>query len=389
VEWAWLAALAVLVLLHFRFPDLGGGLLHDSYSVSAEGKKAFFLLADEQFGLAVRDTDPLTEINTYYWPDSTLCLLGPARYPSAAEWREVLEWVGNGGSLVIAARDRDVAFTIPDLDIEVQPAEGGTIRAETSDTKSEIDTSLVGDLALLWESRGMIVAPGAQTLVECEGTVQAALKHHGTGRIVVVASDFVFSNQSLAWNDNSVLALRLIEEAGEADFLIFDESLNVTGTPKIVGVLLNPLFRPITVQLLIGLVIFAWWQSLRFGPMLPKAVSPRRNIVDHTDAVGILFYRSGDGAGALRVHLRQLITELRLKHYRGREARILEPIARRLGVTTESVRKLLRRASRAARSGKLERKQAAEFIRQIAHIRQAARPQELNGKQREQPESAV
>ena len=154
---------------------------------------------------------------------------------------------------------------------------------------------------------------------------------------------------------------------------IIDESLNVSGTPKVVGLLLNPLFKPLTVQLLIGLVIFGWWRSRRFGPLASETVKARHNIVDHTDSVGALHFKSRDGSSALRSYMRQFFSELKLKSFKGREDRVIEPIAVRLGKSTDAVRKLLQKSAKAARSSELDRKTAAAIIRQLAIVRRAAR----------------
>lgn len=141
------------------------------------------------------------------------------------------------------------------------------------------------------------------------------------------------------------------------------------------GILLDPLLRPITVQLTLVLLIFGWWQSRPFGPILPRLYRSRHNIVDHTDTVGTLYWKTGDGRGALRLYLKQLVTELKLRSFRGQEERILEPIARRLRKDdASSVQKLLRKAHQAARSPQVDRQTAAELIRRLSRIRQAASP---------------
>ncbi|MCH8828550.1 MAG: hypothetical protein IID45_03130, partial [Planctomycetes bacterium] len=190
----------------------------------------------------------------------------------------------------------------------------------------------------------------------------------------------------LAWTDNSnaELALRLLESPGMRREFVIDESLNVSGTPKVVGLLLNPLFKPLTVQLLIGLVIFGWWRSRRFGPLASETVKARHNIVDHTDSVGALHFKSRDGTSALRSYMRQFFSELKLKSFKGREDRVIEPIAVRLGKSTDAVRKLLQKSAKAARSSELDRKTAAAIIRQLAIVRRAARSRDPLHRSRKQ-----
>jgi hypothetical protein len=154
--------------------------------------------------------------------------------------------------------------------------------------------------------------------------------------------------------------------------LAWDESLNATGTPKIVGVLLDPRLRPLVIQLATLGLAFAWWRSRRFGPLLPPPVSPRRNIVDHTDALGVHAYRTKDGPGMLRAYLHQLRMELKLQGPLANEDRALEPVARRLNRSVGFLKKFLARAEEATHAKRLKRRQAAEFIRRLAILRRAA-----------------
>lgn len=385
-DWLWLGGLILLVSLHFWFPRLGAGPRHDTYSAAAEGKKAFFLLVRSDpagRGHSVRrNLAPVGRLATagrlraggsgehQSQSASGLCLLGPARYPNEAEWRSLLDWVSRGGSLIVAAREEQPEFSIRELDIQVK-----RVRGRIDVGADRISTALIDGGDLIWQSRGRIVAtPRARRLVEVGGTTQAVVQSHGSGNVVVLASDFIFSNQSLAYADhaNAELALRLLEAAGLPRTIHFDESLNIAGTPKVVGLLLDPFLRAVTVQLLIVLLVFAWWQSRRFGPLVPEAATARQNIVDHTDAVGLLQYRSKDGTTALQSYLKQLIAELKLKSHRGREDRVLEPIAVRLGTSTQAVRKVLAQSTKAARTKRLERRTAAHIIRRLAVLRRAA-----------------
>jgi hypothetical protein len=154
--------------------------------------------------------------------------------------------------------------------------------------------------------------------------------------------------------------------------LAIDESLNATGIPKMVGVLLHPRLRPLAIQLATLGLAFAWWRSRRFGPLLPAPVSPRRNIVDHTDALGVHAYRTKDGPGMLRAYLHQLRMELKLQGPLANEDRALEPIARRLNRPVGFIKKFLSRAEEAANAKRLKRRDAAEFIRRLAILRRAA-----------------
>lgn len=391
---AWSGAVVLLIVAHFWFPKFGTGRGHDTYSTDAEGKKAFYTLMksdpDGRDRTVRRNTDPfskfLDERSVYAsgWTqgERTLCLLGPARYPNAAEWDRLLDWVSRGGRLIIAARDEKPEFRIEKLKIEVRRVRGG-IHAEAE----QIQTDLIDRGQILWRSNAHIIAPQAERMskyLSARGTPQVVRQRHYKGLVVVVAGDFIFSNQAMTYADhsNAVLAMNILD-AAEAREYVFDESLNISGTPKVVGLLFNPLFKPMALQMLIGLVLFAWWGSRRFGPRLPEDVIARRNIVDHTDSVGVLLFRSGDGAAALRAYLRQLFGELKLKSYRGREERVIEPLAHRLGKSPEAVKRVLQRAVKASKSPHVDRRDAAYMLRQLAVIRRAGQMERMPKKRKQ------
>lgn len=393
----WLTAILIVGSMQYWFPNVRPGISHDTYSTEGDGKKAFYLvmrqeaerrnlhvarsfhsLEQEIVGTSSRQIPNQLKLKE----PPALCLLGPHRYPNATEWTAILKWVQAGGTLVIAARDDRPQLKIPLVDITVKPLSELEDGDQSVDDSGLVRTSLVAEGNLYWESGGWIDAPRAQPLVQFGGTVQAVLQEFGYGKVIVVATDFVFSNQSLAWDDNSVLAYALvmarpanpIQPQPPVTRIAIDESLNATGIPKVVGLLLHPRLRPLSIQFLTLGLVFAWWRSRRFGPLLPPSVAPRRNIVDHTDALGVHAYRTKDGTGMLRAYLHQLRRELKLQGPHANEDRALEPIARRLNRPLKLMRNFFRQADRAAKAKRLKRRQAAEFIRRLALVRHSAMP---------------
>jgi len=284
-----------------------------------------------------------------------------------------MDWVQGGGSLLVAARSgsggKKLELEIPDLDVAVKRNSGAF---ETVD----IDTLAMTEGKFIWQSGGEIDTSGTnglERLVETDDTVQAVGLPYGNGYVVVVASDFVFSNHSLAWSDysNAELAIRLLDSADAGGKIVIDESLNASGTPKVVGLMLEPFLWPVTVQLLIALLLFAWWRSRQFGAVLPRSVGARHNIVDHTDTLGMLYFKSGSGAAPLKSYLKQLESVLRMSSVKGAEERALAPIAARMEKSVEAIRKVFDRARQYAESGHLDRKTAGRVIHRLALIRRA------------------
>jgi hypothetical protein len=238
-----------------------------------------------------------------------------------------------------------------------------------------VTTTLDPGLDFTWKTEGVIDAPTAEVLVKTTDSPQAVRIQQGLGSIVLVASDFIFSNAALHERGyrNAVLAVKLLQSAGTADSLVFDESLNETGTPKVVGVLLDPVLRPTTIQLVALVVLFGWRGNRKFGGLLPRLSPARHDVADHTNSLGNLYYKAHHGTGVLREYLDQLKTELRLRFAAGHERRILLPIAQKANMSLDEVQRVLGEADSAARKPRLSRREAAAHIRKLAHLRQAAR----------------
>ncbi|WP_299467929.1 DUF4350 domain-containing protein [uncultured Gimesia sp.] len=393
--WIWLFFLCALLPLHLWFPDFGTGALDDSYSSSASGKKVFYLLLEQETFGAERNRIPLTVLNQSLDNEDLMCLLGPARYPSPLEWASLLAWVEEGGHLIISANHEHPEFEIESLGISVtyldETERVNIPRAESGKEKknesrisfsakkphSLLDgqaTTVFPDASsIVWETNARVESKTGQVLISLGETKQAIRLEHGSGEIVVAASSRIFSNQSMI-DGGSVPAYRLIESAGATDYVIVDESLNASGTSKVVALLIDPTFRPLTIQLLITLLVFGWWRSTRFGPILSSHILPRHNIVSHTDNVGNLHYKNGNGRALLYAYVKQLFTELHLRHFRGEEHRVINPIARRLQEDPQQIKAFLKQAAKLSKTKKINRQQMGDLIRKLSKIRQAAQP---------------
>src|SRR5262245_41638465 len=300
----WLALLATTIVLQVWFPRVEAGPINDTYNVDVGGRNAIYQFAQRRAIFARRNHDSLVNLLDSFGTDTTLCLLGPARYPTPRKWKALLNWVHSGGKLLLAARWNEAEVTLPginaqvkstrpkeDFDIfgkkrspknkneraaddpakkpeaseEKKDAEESTQAAETAKVRENVTSpsgpnwsSLLADANFTWKSWGTIEAPGAEVLVKTGTSPQAVRLDYGSGTIVLLASDFVFSNAALYERDksNGLLAVRLLQSAGSSDQILFDESLNATGTPRVVGVLVDPMLRPVTVQLAVLLVVF-------------------------------------------------------------------------------------------------------------------------------------
>lgn len=378
----------ILCGLQFWFPQFPGPA-NDSHSTSADGKRALYELCGSFYRRVQRNSLPLrrwaaeqqevqTGVRSPY--NTVLCMIGAQRVPTEREWEALLPWVAAGGRVVFAVsssefwmREPGDNVNVPGLNPPVQIEPWGDLISEGPNDairRTGIHTSIAAGDQLAWYSTGQVSWEGGEVILDVEGVPQVVAYRYGAGELLVAASDWVFTNQSLDYGDNSVVALKLLDPQAERMRVVFDESLNRSGTPKVVGLLLDPEFRPATLQLLLITVLFCWWHSYRFGPWHVEVGREHASIVDHTNTVGALSFRAQGGAWALKAYLRQLRHELGLK---GKETRrLLEPVAVRMNRSVGSLVKLLNRAARLMRQSQLDRRSAAEVISQLAQLRAAA-----------------
>ncbi|HVW01526.1 MAG TPA: DUF4350 domain-containing protein [Planctomycetaceae bacterium] len=419
LDFLCLILLAALLGLHVWFPRLDAGPLNDTYSVEISGRNGFYQLAQRRFESVGRSLTPLSVCARRVPSDATLCLIGPTRYPRPEEWRALLNWTADGGSLLIAARWDEPAFEIGDIGLSVtgdrndeklkskkSKAEHPTENKSDEKKKDEKETShkneaekkkptifdtdrpplpitsvlLTPEQAtkIEWKSRGQVVGSGlehVQTLVDSLGRQQAVQFWYGEGTILVVASDYIFSNDSLysPGKLNGVLAYKLLERVESTGPMLFDESLNATGTPKVVGVLFDPELRPLTIQTLVIILLFAWAGNRRFGPLAPPLAAERHDIAEHTNALGNLYYKARAGAHAVQVYLDELRIRWRMKAAVGPAQAQLARMAQRTGTPAEEISQLFNEADEATRESRLDRRSAARLIRRLAKLRLATK----------------
>jgi len=360
-ELIWLPLAALVLVLTIWWIPGASSVDTDSWSVAFGGKKVLYQSLRRLESDVSRSIDELIPQNSYA---DRILFLGPARYPSDEEWEQIHSAVMLGNSVVFAASRRDpyvdakpfgvrVTSPLPMLTEDADEGEDegddadegdgeGTDEAqdnadaagnaenddedETADGPADDSAGLskmfapetIADTDLIegnvhWRSSGDIEmdADDWDVLLSAESEPQIVRRRFGRGWFVLVASDDVFNNGSMVKPERALLAYRIIESAPTDGSTWFDETLNSSGVPKVLGILFDPLFRPVTLQLALIVILFGWLGSRRFGPIKQVTESRRRSIVEHAEAVGILYCRAGAGAHAVACQHEFLKQELR------------------------------------------------------------------------------
>lgn len=385
IELLWLVLTAFLLLLSAWWLPGSGNLNTDSYSVSFAGRKALFQTLSRLNDDVYRSSDQLIPRTDF---SDQLLILGPARYPTAEEWDQLYAAVLDGSTVIFAASasdphvdtgpfrakitsdisgmlgqmgDDEDAGDVPAVseDAESEEPEGyeSDEAADDDGTVAEDDRELRqlfqlrGELAetdlveteVLWKSNAEIETETEDwdILLTVDEQPQIARREFGMGTFLLIASDEIFTNGALLDADRAVLAYRILESGGPTfGATWFDETLNASGVPKVFGILFAAEFRPITLQLLLILILFGWLGCRRFGPAEHTQRSRRRSIVEHAEAVGILYFRGAAGAHAVRA-LREFLRQ-ELRRLCGPGFRVDDPaaVARQAQTVESDVREL-------------------------------------------------
>ena len=382
-ELLWLIVVATLFALWW-LPGTGS-IDSDSYSVAFAGKKVLYQSLQRLTDDVRRSTEQLVPRPEF---GDRILILGPARQPTSKEWSQLFNEVVIGGTLIFAASSNDAEvelvpfgaritsyFPKPAVDMfpssdkskdatveevapriesesdakkpaESSPESSGEIdgakrrRFETWN-ESVTETRLV-DSQVNWRTRGFVevLTPDWEVLVTSDSKPQVARKFVGAGTIVVSASDDIFGNGALTEPNQALLAFRILDSAPGDGRTWFDETLNGSGVPKVVGMLFDPLFRPLTLQCFLILALFGWSGCHRFGPIQPSLQPQQRSIVEHVRAIGILYFR----AGAHAVRVLHEFMNLELRRIYGSGFRVDDPqsISRVTQTSQEEVSGLLK-----------------------------------------------
>jgi Domain of unknown function (DUF4350) len=248
----WAGAVAVLVMLVLLTPQ-------------AEGPDSTLALRRylTNLGFEVRDDASLPE------PPGTLILLQDLRQPD--EERTILDWVEQGGRLVVADPDSPIVGI---LGASYAGPIGfvGTLDLEPRCLASEV----VGVGAVVVRASDAALSADAAEFVSCIQAAEGSFlltRRHGEGTVTLLGGVSPLTNELLPNRDNAVLAAQL---AGPGRRVVFGPALPAgpTGTTDLWG-LLPQSARVAAVALILAVVLFAARRARRLGrPVIEAPVAP-------------------------------------------------------------------------------------------------------------------
>ncbi|MEZ4448549.1 MAG: DUF4350 domain-containing protein [Nannocystaceae bacterium] len=256
----------------------------------------------------------------------TLVLTTAAPTPTDEEWAVILGWVERGNLLIIAGADlppETPFFWLTEVDAPILP------RMTTPET-----------IAI-----GVDEGATYTTLAVRGDALYAAQIDRGLGHITVVADGRLFTNMSLAFEDDPRRTLDLLGDDGPIELV--DALINI-GAERPADALANLKVLPLILHLLLGVLVFFLARGVAFGLLRDPPARSRRRFADHLEALGQVYARARATRHAVRLYAAWALDRLRERTAVDRKAGILplaQAVAARTGAREEEILETLYEAA--------------------------------------------
>ncbi|UQA59575.1 DUF4350 domain-containing protein [Polyangium aurulentum] len=302
---------------------------------SPSGTHAIVTLLEKYGVHAVHRSEPVKKLPD---TDKTLVVF-PETEIDGAGWDRLLDWVAEGGDLVIAG--------VPSV-----PRRAGATMGEGTQSGPVLvqDDAMdeMGELYLAIPAGPVLRATGGEVLLARETgepyAVHRRLRSTSIlgGHVVVLADDRLFTNIALTAGENGAFLVSLFR-ALHPDVEICD-AWTGAGADTPLDSIENARMTPILLQLLALLAVFFLWKGRAFGVLRDPDAHQRRAFADHVRALGLAYARAGASRHVLGLYAAWAIERLRDRVPRGGRfglAPLAEAIAARTGTPASEVMRVL------------------------------------------------
>ena len=233
-------------------------------------------------------------------PDiQTLVVWQPMNELTDDAWDELLAWVEQGHSLVVATDQW------PQMPGPARPVGEGVARSAAAHSL----TVGIGDVMVGPRIFGSLDIPMLTHLTRADGAPVLVSQAHGQGRIYWSADVEWLTNGRIAQSDNFALALRLLTPA-PGQQTAFDEYMHGFRAADRWWQLLRGPLQFFVIQLTVFLAVLFWAYGMRFGAPRALPVGPPRAAVEYIHSMSQLYRRAKARRIVLEALHRSLLREL-------------------------------------------------------------------------------
>jgi len=239
--------------------------------------------------------------------DSDQIVLLPGAEVNQEQWPVLLDWVGQGGVLIVTNRDGWLS-TWPGLNFSCGAA-------------APINLTL-GDDARDWGPLSIAVpggneleippgAPSHGVLLRRDKSVYAVRFDYGAGALIALADGHLFTNASLAMADNAAFLVSLLEYRRDKKKIDFVGELTGSGAKTPLSSVRRGKLAPVLLQLGLCLILFFLYKGVAFGSLVDPPRERRRSFAEHARALGLLYAKAGAAGHARSIYGAYVLERLR------------------------------------------------------------------------------
>ena len=403
----WAAAAVLLLLLQFWWLPGDSGSAQDSFSSSVDGKLGLYRTLAQLFPKVEREKQ--TPVPT---TNCTLLIIGPDRLPTAAEQKQLADFVQHGGTILFAPSFAQPDVNLTHLNIQLgklappdllnllaappnaaptqnQSAPGTPPEPSIADVVGPREvlchSPLINDsVKLATASRINSSHANQKVLASNSSDPMAVVSEFGAGRIIVCSTPEFFSNRTLLFPNGSRLAVRLATHGAlhptlsqvnfvpfETDRIVISEYFNNSDSMQGIGVLFSSGLRVGTLQLILVAILSIWLAFHRFGPAQQELQHQRRSLTETAHAVGNLQYRIRDGGSLIESRLDYLQGQLRRRFGSALSLEKVPSLARVSGLPEEEIFSRLELARLQSQQPRLPLSDAVVTVRWLSQLQMA------------------
>lgn len=276
-------------------------------------------------------------------PDALILLRGAS--PTADEWKQLLAYARGGGTLIVA-HGGDVPSGVglrptwrrgPPTEITHGLYEVGTMQVASASTVAMDDFNTDSVLFYTGEDAYGAYIP------------------RGTGKVIVLGDDWLFTNIGMLTADNARGVVTLLNELGVNSIQLLD-GFYWMGVDSPMDVLTRSELTPFVLHGLLLLLVIALWRGVHFGRPHDARIHSRRAFSEHVEALGLQYAKIREPHHALTVYSAWALDRL---GGRSGHADLARHVAASTDLDVQTVRNILSRA-RAAADGKGPTGEAAQ-----------------------------
>ncbi len=251
--------------------------------------------------------------------------------PTPEEWDGLLEWTDQGGTLVVATGNDDLP---PELDLQLapssRPANDGSYLQFVDGyqyTYEQLTVRVPAFTRLERSGRGfspdrLLIRPDPEPEDEeldefglyadeyqDTGELYAVRLHRREGEVIVFADELLFTNASMAVEDNARFVVELMASF-EGDVEVIDEWTG-TGAQTPLESIANSHLTPVVLQVLALMLLLYLWRGIAFARLRDPPAKSRRAFVDHVHALALQYAKARASRHVLSIYAGWVMERLR------------------------------------------------------------------------------